>query len=81
MIETELQKYYEDRFSMMVTVGWKDFIEDVQTLFDQYNNISTVDDEKSLQKRKGQLDILNWILTLKDVSNETYMELQNEETI
>ena len=81
MIETELQKYYEDRFSMMVTVGWKDFIEDVQTLFDQYNNISTVDDEKSLQKRKGQLDILNWILTLKDVSIETYMELQNEETI
>jgi len=81
MIETELQKYYEDRFSMMVTVGWKDFIEDVQDLFDQYNNISTVDDEKSLQKRKGQLDILNWILTLKDVSNETYMELQNEETI
>jgi|TARA_R110002126_G_scaffold1252_2_gene7279 hypothetical protein len=81
MIETELQKYYEDRFSMMVTVGWKDFIEDVQTLFDQYNNISTVDDEKSLQKRKGQLDILNWILTLKDVSNETYTELQNEETI
>tara|TARA_R110000787_G_scaffold124881_2_gene235928 strand:- start:134 stop:379 length:246 start_codon:yes stop_codon:yes gene_type:complete len=81
MIETELQKYYEDRFSMMVTVGWKDFIEDVQTLFDQYNNISTVDDEKSLQKRKGQLDILNWILTLKDVSNETYMELQNENTI
>jgi|TARA_B110000503_G_scaffold41743_1_gene68574 hypothetical protein len=81
MIETELQKYYEDRFSMMVTVGWKDFIEDVQDLFDQYNNISTVDDEKSLQKRKGQLDILNWILTLKDVSNETYTELQNEETI
>jgi hypothetical protein len=66
---------------MMVTVGWKDFIEDVQTLFDQYNNISTVDDEKSLQKRKGQLDILNWILTLKDVSNETYTELQNENTI
>jgi hypothetical protein len=81
MIETELQKYYEDRFSMMVTVGWKDFIEDVQDLFDQYNNISTVDDEKSLQKRKGQLDILNWILTLKDVSNETYTELQNENTI
>ena len=81
MIETELQKYYEDRFSRMVTGGWKDFIEDVQTLFDQYNNISTVDDEKSLQKRKGQLDILNWILTLKDVSNETYTELQNENTI
>ena len=66
---------------MMVTDGWKDLIEDVQTLYDQYSNISTIDDDKGLQKRKGQLDILNWILTLKDVSDQTYKELNNEDTI
>ena len=38
-------------------------------------------DEKQLQKRKGQLDILNWILTLKQVSQETFDELENEKTI
>jgi|TARA_R110000803_G_scaffold41310_3_gene88905 hypothetical protein len=81
MIETELEKYYENRFDMMVTDGWKDLIEDVQTLYDQYSNISTIDDDKGLQKRKGQLDILNWILTLKDVSDQTYKELNNEDTI
>tara|TARA_R110000787_G_scaffold181153_3_gene293288 strand:- start:1280 stop:1534 length:255 start_codon:yes stop_codon:yes gene_type:complete len=78
MNDKQLEKYYEDRQSMMVTIGWKDFIEDTQKLYDQYNNISTVDDEKSLMKRKGQLDILNWILTLKQVSDETYIELQGE---
>ena len=78
MIETELEKYYENRFDMMVTDGWKDLIEDVQTLYDQYSNISTIDDDKGLQKRKGQLDILNWILTLKDVSDQTYKELNND---
>ena len=35
-------------------------------------------DEKTLNKRKGQLDILNWILTLKNVSQETYAELEND---
>tara|TARA_R110002124_G_scaffold189591_1_gene356960 strand:- start:190 stop:435 length:246 start_codon:yes stop_codon:yes gene_type:complete len=81
MVETELEKYYENRFDMMATEGWKDLIEDVQTLYNQYSNISTIDDDKGLQKRKGQLDILNWILTLKDVSDQTYKELNNEDTI
>jgi hypothetical protein len=60
----------------MSTFGWKDFIEDVQALFDTYNNISTVDTHEELHKRKGQLDILQWILTLKEVSEQTYEELQ-----
>ena len=60
----------------MATIGWKEFIEDVQALFDTYNNISTVDTHEELHKRKGQLDILQWILTLKEVSEQTYEELQ-----
>ena len=60
----------------MATVGWKQFIEDVQALFDSYNNIATVDTHEELQKRKGQLDILQWVLTLKAVSEQAYEELQ-----
>jgi len=75
-LNKELQEYYENRFSTMSTFGWKDFIEDVQALFDTYNNISTVDTHEELHKRKGQLDILQWILTLKEVSEQTYEELQ-----
>lgn len=61
----------------MATTGWKEFIEDVQALFDTYNNISTVDTHEELHKRKGQLDILQWVLTLKAVSEQTYEELQD----
>ena len=75
-MDKELQQYYEDRFSTMATVGWKQFIEDVQALFDSYNNISTVDTHEELHKRKGQLDILQWVLTLKSVSEQAYEELQ-----
>lgn len=81
MIDKDLEKYYEDRFSMMVTTGWKDLIEDVEKLQLQYSKVETISDSETLHKRKGQLDIINWILTLKQVSEETYKELQNEDTI
>lgn len=76
-MERELQDYYENRFATMATIGWKDFIEDVQLLFDTYNKVNTVDTHDELQKRKGQLDILQWVLSLKDVSEQSYEELQN----
>lgn len=80
-MDIKLQKYYEDRFATMTTQGWTDFIEDVQALFDAYNQISTVESHEELHKRKGQLDILQWILTLKNVSEQTYEELKDEETV
>lgn len=60
----------------MATKGWIDFIEDVQTLYDSYNNVSTIETFEEFHKRKGQLDILQWILSLKDVSEQTYEDLQ-----
>ncbi len=80
-MDIKLQKYYEDRFTTMTTQGWTDFIEDVQALFDAYNQISTVESHEELHKRKGQLDILQWVLTLKNVSEQTYEELKNEEAV
>ena len=80
-MDIKLQEYYEERFSTMATKGWADFIEDAQALFDAYNQISTVESHEELHKRKGQLDILQWILTLKDVSEQSYEELQDEEAV
>ena len=77
----ELQDYYENRFSTMSTQGWKDFIEDTQNLFDTYNKINTAESFEEFHKRKGQLDILQWILSLKEVSEQTYEELKNEEVV
>jgi hypothetical protein len=50
-------------FDMMSTKGWKDFIEDAQNIFDSYNAINTVESFEDFHKRKGQLDILQWILS------------------
>ena len=71
----ELQKYYEDRFSMMVTPGWGDLMEDVDGMINALNNLSSVEDEKSLQFKKGELSILLWLKNLRQVSSDAYEEL------
>jgi hypothetical protein len=76
----ELQKYYEERFSTMATVGWKDLMEDIDNMVNSLNNISTIPDEKSLQFKKGELSILTWLKTLKQVSTQAYEEL-NEKNV
>jgi hypothetical protein len=76
----ELQKYYEERFSTMATVGWRDLMEDVERMIEPLNNISTITDEKSLQYRKGELSILTWLKNLKQVSERAYEDL-NEKNV
>jgi hypothetical protein len=71
----ELQKYYEERFSMMVTPGWGDLMEDVNGMINALNNLSAIEDEKSLQFKKGELSILLWLKNLRQVSSDAYEDL------
>ena len=76
----ELQRYYEERFTMMSTQGWVDLMEDVDKMIEPLNNISTIADEKSLQFRKGELSILIWLKNLKQVSERAFEDL-NEKNV
>jgi len=76
----ELEKYYEERFSTMATEGWRDLMEDVERMIEPLNNIATIADEKSLQYRKGELSILTWLQTLKQVSERAFEDL-NEKNV
>jgi len=76
----ELLKYYESRFEMMGMDGWKDLTIDIDKMIESLNNISVIPDEKTLQFRKGELSILTWLKTLKEVSERAYEEL-NEKNV
>lgn len=71
----ELQKYYEERFNTMGTQGWADLMEDVDKIIASLNNISTIDSEKDLQFKKGELSILTWLRNLKEISERAYEEI------
>ena len=74
----ELQKYYESRFSMMGSDGWKDLMEDIDTMISSLNNISVIEGEKDLKFKQGELSILNWLKTLQEVSKRAYEELDEK---
>ena len=76
----DLQKYYENRFSTMGTDGWLDLMEDIDNMIASLNNISTIPDEATLHFKKGELSILTWLRTMKEVSERAYEEL-NEKNI
>lgn len=65
---------------MMGSDGWKELMEDIDTMISALNNISVIPDEQSLQFKKGELSILTWLKNLKLVSERAYEEL-NEKNI
>ena len=77
-MDKDLQDYYEARFDMMSTKGWKDLMEDVDKMSIQYNNLFEVSNEAQLNFKKGQIDILLWLLSLKETSEQAWLELQED---
>lgn len=76
-MDKKLQSYYEDRFSMMATQGWQDLMEDAQKMFDALNQVLPIQNEAELHLKRGQLDILQWMLSLKNVSEQSYEQLMS----
>jgi hypothetical protein len=78
-MKKEIQKYYEDRFAMMATQGWKDLIEDVETMLVATDNLGGISTVEQLHFRKGEVSVMNWLKNLRDASGEVYERLQEEE--
>ena len=71
---------YEDRFTMFTTQGWKDLVVDIEKIKASIK-IEDIQDEKTLFARKGELRIMNWLINLKDVSEQAHQDLKNEDTV
>ena len=80
MIDKTLQEYYESGFATMATQGWLDLMEDAQNMFNSLNQVLPIQTEADLQLKRGQLDILQWLISLKDVSEQSYEQLLSGDT-
>ena len=74
----ELQDYYEERFSMCSSRGWKQLIEDIQLMKPEVESIKGATTLEQLHYKKGELSIINWLLSLEMSSREVYDVLQEE---
>ena len=79
ILDKELQEYYEARFDMMSTKGWKDLLADVDKMIEERNNLMATKSLEELNLRKGQLDVLYWIKTLKQLSEESWEQLNEKD--
>ena len=77
MPKTDIQ-FLEDRMSMMETEGWYDLIEDFKNLEDSASNINSMNSEQDLWFAKGQLLVINLILSLHSATNLALEESQEE---
>lgn len=71
----ELKKYYEARFDMFASQGWKDLIEDIDSRIESISSIKAVKDIEQLRQRQGELDTLDWLKSLPSLSREVYEQL------
>ena len=71
------ERFLEDRLGMMETDGWLDLVQDIKNLEESVVNLDSINSEQDLWFTKGQLRIINFILSLEDATNLALEELQD----
>ena len=71
------EQFLMDRMSMMETDGWLDLKEDMSNLESNITNVDNINSEQDLWIIKGQLRILNFLLSLETATTLSLEELQD----
>jgi|8_EtaG_2_1085327.scaffolds.fasta_scaffold39057_2 hypothetical protein len=71
------EQFLTDRMSMMETEGWHDLVADLKNLESNITNINNINSEQDLWVIKGQLRIVNFILSLDTATTIALEELQD----
>lgn len=77
-MDYDLRKYYENRLEMMGSPAWKDLMDDVREMLKATDTLSGTTVE-NLQFRQGELSMMRWVLSLKEVSEEVYSQLKGQD--
>ena len=78
VIDPILQKYYEDRESIMMTQGWADLMDDIKQMLEATNTLDGTTKD-NVDFKKGEVSIMRWMLSLKEVSEAAYQQLKDED--
>tara|TARA_R110002020_G_scaffold272735_1_gene487813 strand:- start:1482 stop:1721 length:240 start_codon:yes stop_codon:yes gene_type:complete len=71
------EQFLMDRMSMMETSGWLDLKEDMSNLESNIINVDNINSEQDLWAVKGQLRVINFILSLETATTIALEELQD----
>lgn len=77
-MDSDLEKQYENFFSMFITDGWKQFIEDMEDIYDTYK-IEDIKDEQQLNRVKGERSILWRIINMEQSIRYAYDNMAEDD--
>lgn len=72
-------EFYERRFDLFALKGWLDLVEDFEQLKQNLVDIAQISTEQDLWYRKGQVEMINYLIQLKTLTEQAYEELINED--
>ena len=74
-LDQETEQYYNKYFDLFNNPGWKQLIEELKQNALVINSVEATKDENDLYVRKGQLNVLAYILNFETTTNNNYEEL------
>jgi len=78
-MDQDTQKYYECYFDLFNNPGWKQLIEELKQNALVINSVEATKDQNDLYVRKGQLNVLAYILNFETTTNNNYEELTTDD--
>jgi hypothetical protein len=78
-MDQETQQYYDNYFSLFMTDGWKQLMQDFGNNAIQINSIEAAKDADDMFFRKGQLNVLAHLINMENIVTNNYDELVKTE--
>jgi hypothetical protein len=79
MTEQELEVYFRQMNDLFRQEGWKILLEDIRLNLPNINSVENTKDEKDLNFRKGQLNMIGFLLNLEETTRVGQEESQRSE--
>ena len=73
-MDQETQQYYDNYFSLFLTDGWKQLMQDFNNNALSINSIEATKDADDMFFRKGQLNVLAHLINMETIVNTNYEE-------
>tara|TARA_R110000851_G_scaffold147854_1_gene287941 strand:- start:37 stop:279 length:243 start_codon:yes stop_codon:yes gene_type:complete len=71
------EAFLSDRINMVRSEGWLDLVEEIENLEGSITNIDNINSEQDLWAIKGQLRVINFLLSLDTATTIALEELQD----
>ena len=78
-MDQETQTYYDQYFSLFLTDGWKQLVQDFSNNALQINSLEAVKDSNDMYFRKGQLNVLAHLINMETIVSTNYEEANKTE--